>query len=71
MDGKVIEIFGENNKDVVRTMKISRSEFTIIEENKELKKTVRKLKGREHLKGELAHDKITAFELWREILMYV
>ena len=36
VDGKVIEIFGENNKVVARTMKISRSEFTIIEENKEL-----------------------------------
>lgn len=36
VDGTVHEIFGENNDDVKRTMKIQRSQFTIVEENNDL-----------------------------------
>jgi hypothetical protein len=34
VNGEVIEIFGENSKDVKRTMKIGRAEFSIVEVNK-------------------------------------
>ena len=72
LTGKILEI----QKSVVE---IQKSKVGVLEseverqkrEIEELKREGNRWKFKDRINGELAYDKLTAFEMWREILMFV